>query len=186
VNASRQTLRAFEPADVEVVADLWVAAWKTTGLPIDFAARRAWLVARLAQLAKEGAAILVGLNREGRPAGLVTVDPKSGAVDQLCVAPSERGGDLARALIDEAKRRSPGVVDLDVNVANPRARRFYEREGFVGVGVGASALSGLLTLRLRWRRGGRRGGGGPKEKTGAATESHRPHEYDCAIRGAPL
>jgi addiction module HigA family antidote len=70
-------------------------------------------------------------------------------------SPSKRGGGLARALIDETKRRSPDVVDLEVNVANPRARRFYEREGFVGVGVGASALSGLPTLRLRWRAEGK-------------------------------
>ena len=84
------------------VAGLWVAAWKTMGLPIDFGARREWLFGRLAQLAREGAAILVGLDADGRPAGLVTVDPKSGAVDQLCVAPDERGCGLARALIDEA------------------------------------------------------------------------------------
>jgi putative acetyltransferase len=151
VNAPRRVLRAVEPTDMDGVADLWVAAWKTTGLPIDFDARRAWLVAWLARLAREDAAILVGVDAEGRPTGLVTVDPKTGAVDQLCVAPDERGGGLARALIDEAKRRSPDVVDLEVKVANPRARRFYEREGFVGVGVGASALSGLPTLHLRWR-----------------------------------
>jgi putative acetyltransferase len=152
VNASRRVLRAIEPADVDGVADLWVAAWKTTGLPIDFDARRAWLVGRLRELAREGATILVGLDAEGRPAGLVTVDSR-GAVDQIFVAPSERGGDLARALIDEAKRRSPDVVDLEVNLDNPRARRFYEREGFVG--VGASALSGLPTLHLRWRAEGK-------------------------------
>jgi putative acetyltransferase len=144
-------LRAFEPSDVEAVADFWVAAWKSTGLPIDFEARRAWLIGRLAELYEEGAAILVGLDARGRAAGLVTVDPKSGYVDQLCVAPSERGGGLARALIDEAKRRAPGVVDLNVNVANPRARRFYQREGFLAVGLGVSPLSGLPMLHLQWR-----------------------------------
>ena len=155
MNASRRVWRAFELADTDAVAGLWVAAWKTTGLPIDFDARREWLVARLTQLAREGATILVGSDAEGRPAGLVTVDPKTGAVDQLCVAPGERGGGLARALIDEAKRRSPDVVDLEVNLDNFRARRFYQREGFAIVGVGANALSGLPTLRLRWRAEGK-------------------------------
>ncbi|MGO4869566.1 MAG: GNAT family N-acetyltransferase [Roseiarcus sp.] len=144
-------LRALEPSDVEGVADFWVAAWKTTGLPIDFEARRDWFVGRLAELEQEGAAILVGLDAHGRPAGLVTVDPNSGYVDQLCVAPKERGGGLARALIEEAKRRAPGIVDLNVNVANPRACRFYQREGFLVVGVGTSPLSGLPMLHLRWR-----------------------------------
>ncbi len=154
MSGSRWPLRAFEPSDLDAVADLWVAAWKTTGLPFDFAARRDWFVGRLAQLAGEGAAILVGLDARGRPAGLVTVDP-AGYVDQLCVAPAERGGGLARALLDEAKRRAPDVVDLNVNADNPRARRFYEREGFLVVGIGKSALSGLPMLHLQWRaRGG--------------------------------
>ena len=69
----------------------------------------------------------------------------------FCVAPKERGGGLARALIEEAKRRAPGIVDLNVNVANPRACRFYQREGFLVVGVGTSPLSGLPMLHLRWR-----------------------------------
>ncbi len=154
MNERRGVVRPFELSDIDGVADLWVAAWKTTGLPIDFEARRDWLVGRLAELAKDGAAILVGVDAQERPAGLVTVDPATGYVDQLCVAPDAFGGGLARALLDEAKRRAPGVLDLAVNVANPRARRFYEREGFVAVGVGTSALSGLPMLHLRWRAGG--------------------------------
>jgi len=59
----------------------------------------------------------------------------------------------ALALIDEAKRRSPGVVELEVNEANPRARRCYEREGFSVVGRGVSPHSGLPTLEMRWQAG---------------------------------
>ncbi len=154
MSASRAVLRALEPSDVDGLADLWVASWKTTGLGIDFDARRDWLVGRLGELAKEGAAILVGVDAQGRPAGFVTIDPTNGYVDQLCVAPNDFGGGLARALLDEAKRRAPGVVDLNVNVDNPRACRFYEREGFLAVGVGTSPLSGLPMLHLRWRAGG--------------------------------
>jgi putative acetyltransferase len=155
------------------VADLWVAAWKTTGLPIDFDARRDWLVGRLAQVAREGADVLVGVDAQGRPAGLVTIDPANGYVDQLCVAPNERGGGLARALMDEAKRRAPGRVDLAVNVENPRACRFYEREGFLVVGVGTSPFSGLPMLHLRWRVVGGCGGRGAKgERLGVAPEPY--------------
>ncbi len=84
----------------------------------------------------------------------MTIDPRLGALDQLCVAPAERGSGLAAALIDEAKSRSPGVIDLDVNEANLRARRFYEREGFRVIGQGVSPHSGLPTLKLRWRARG--------------------------------
>ena len=85
-----------------------------------------------------------------RPASL-TIDPNSGYLDQLCVAPAERGSGLATALLNEAKRRSPGVVELDVNEANARARRFYEREGFSIAGRGVSPHSGLPTFKMRWR-----------------------------------
>ena len=61
------------------------------------------------------------------------------------------GSGLASALIDEAKRLSPGVVELDVNEANERAVRFYEREGFDFVTRGTSEHSGLPTRRVRWR-----------------------------------
>ena len=104
-------------------------------------------------LASAAHAIVVGLDAEGRPAGFVAIDPASGYLDQLCVEPAEKGSGLSRALLDAAKRLAPGAVDLDVNEANERARRFYEREGFIVVGRGFSAQSGLATLRLRWTPG---------------------------------
>jgi putative acetyltransferase len=143
-------LRDFAEADLAALIDLWVAAWRDTGFAIDFDARREWLGNHLRALRDQGAAIVVGLDAEGAPAGFVTIDPKIGALDQLCVAPREQGSGLARALLDEAKRLSPGAVELEVNEANARALRFYEREGFVFVSRSASALSGLPTLILRW------------------------------------
>ncbi len=98
-----------------------------------------------------GAEVVVGLDAGGTPAGFAAIDAKSGYLDQLCVRPSERGSGLASALIDEAKRRSPGLIELDVNEMNPRARRFYEREGFSTVGRGFNPRSGLPTLKMRWR-----------------------------------
>lgn len=143
-------LRDFEPADLDPLADLWVAAWRETSFDIDFEARRPWLVERLGAHRATGGAIVVGLDGAGRPKGFVTIDPANGYLDQICVAPAERGSGLAKALLDAAKARSPGVVELDVNDANPRARRFYAREGFAPVTRGVSAQSGLPTERMRW------------------------------------
>ena len=150
MNASAGPLRDFVEADLPALIDLWVAAWRETGFAIDFDARREWLGNHLRTLRGEGAAIVVSLDAEGAPAGFVTIDAKTGALDQLCVAPSDWGSGLARALLDEAKRRSPGAVELEVNEANARARRFYECESFVFVSRSVSALSGLPTLKLRW------------------------------------
>jgi putative acetyltransferase len=154
VSISACRLRDFVEADLPALIDLWAAAWTATGIPIDFHARRAWIDERLSALRANGHWIVVGLDADGRQAGFVTIDPKSGYLDQLCVAPAERGSGLASALMNEAKRRSPGVIDLDVNEANPRARHFYEREEFTIVGQGASPHSGLPTLKLRWRAKG--------------------------------
>ncbi len=148
-----RSLRDFQASDLPALADLWVAAWRETGFAIDFEARRPWLIERLAAHRAAGGAIVVGLDRAGRPAGFVTIDPANGYLDQLCVAPFERGSGLAKALLVAAKGRSPGVVELDVNEANPRARRFYAREGFAPVTRGVSAQYGLPTERMRWKAG---------------------------------
>jgi putative acetyltransferase len=151
VSAPTRALRDFAEADLPTLIDLWAAAWTATGIPIDFDARRAWIEDRLRVLRAAGGEIVVGLDADGRPVGFVTIDRQSGALDQLCVTPAERGSGLAISLLDEAKRRSPGVVELEVNEANPRARRFYEREGFEVVGRGVSSLSGLPTFNMRCR-----------------------------------
>ena len=154
MSASTRALRDFAEADLPALIDLWAAAWTATGIPIDFDGRRAWIDERLSALRSGGAEIVVGIDADGRPAGFVTIDPNSGHLDQLCVTPAERGSGLAVALMDEAKRRSPGAIDLDVNEANPRARRFYQREGFKVVGQGVSPHSGLPTIKLRWQARG--------------------------------
>ncbi|RBP17211.1 putative acetyltransferase [Roseiarcus fermentans] len=153
MNAPVRPLRPIEDGDGPALADLWVAAWRDSGFAIDFEARRAWLVERLAAHRTAGGAIVVGLDARGRPAGFAAIDPATGYLDQLCVAPAEKGAGLAAALVAEAKRLAVGAVELDVNEANERARRFYAREGFVVVGRGSSAQSGLPTLRLRWTPG---------------------------------
>ena len=147
-------LRNFDEADLPALIDLWAAAWREAGFAIDFDARRSWLDQRLRSHRAEGGTIVVGLDAAARPAGFVTLDPANGYLDQLCVAPRELGSGLASALLDAAKRLAPGLVELDVNEDNRRARRFYEREGFHVVTGGLSAHSGLPTLRMRWTPGG--------------------------------
>ncbi len=142
MSASVRPLRGFEEGDLPALADLWVAAWERSGFAIDFEARRPWLVERLRAHRAAGGAIVVALGADDRPAGFVTIDPASGYLDQLCVHPGEQGSGLAGALLDEAKRLSPGAIELDVNEANERACRFYEREGFVLVTRGVERAVG--------------------------------------------
>ena len=143
--------RPFAPGDLPEIEALWVAAWSATGFDIDFEARRPWLREHLAALDSRGVRILVGLDASGSPRGFVTLDVETGYLDQLCVARALQGAGMARMLLDEAKRLAPGRAELKVNADNSRARRFYEREGFVVTGHDESPLSGLPVLRMTWR-----------------------------------
>jgi putative acetyltransferase len=151
VRAEGFLLRDYQARDLGEIESFWVAAWNATGIAIDFSARAPWLREHLMKLIAEGVEIIVGVDEEGCPAGFVTIHPKTGHLDQLCVAPSSQGGGLAHALLDEAKRRSPGRIHLEVNEDNRRACRFYEHEKFEVDGLGKSSLSGMPVRRMSWR-----------------------------------
>ena len=54
-------------------------------------------------------------------------------LDQLHVDPGWFGRGIGTTLVDLAKRRRPGGLDLWTFASNTGARRFYERHGFVVV-----------------------------------------------------
>ncbi len=144
----RQNLDLEPPLDMEPLVDLWVASWQEAMPAIDFSARRSWLTDHLVGLEAQGAITICAVDPTRRLVGFVTLDPATGWIDQLAVAPAAKGGGAALALLDEARRLSPRGLSLDVNVDNPRALRFYEREGFERIGAGVNPRSGLATLRL--------------------------------------
>jgi GNAT superfamily N-acetyltransferase len=63
--------------------------------------------------------------------GLMVVEP--GHLDHLYVAPDRLGQGIGGELLGLAKRRSPYGLSLWTFQVNGRARRFYERHGFVAV-----------------------------------------------------
>ena len=85
--------------------------------------------------------------------GFVTVDPKTGYLDQIVAAPEEWGSDVAGTLIAEAKRISPSGLDLTVNADNARAIRLYEKQDFVFSGDAVNPLSGAAIRKMSWRPG---------------------------------
>ena len=95
------------------------------------------------------AAIIVA-EQAGAILGFVTIDG-SGYLDQLVVAPEHWGSDVARLLVDEAKRLSPGGITLLVNKDNARAIRFYERNGFAHAGDDVNPTSGRPVLKMAWK-----------------------------------
>lgn len=137
------------------LADLWVASWQEAMPFIDFAARRAWLCRHVPALEAQGGITICAFDAlypASRPLlGFMLLDVAAGYIDQLAVAPCAKGKGVARRLLAEARQLSPKGLRLDVNIDNPRAVRFYEREDFVTVGEGLTPQSGLRTLKMVWR-----------------------------------
>ena len=133
------------------LADLWVAAWTQAMPQIDFEARRPWLATHLEGLHQQAYVTLCALDATGALTGFVTLQPCSGELDQIAVAPRAARRGLGRFLLDEARGLAPGLITLTVNQDNAHALHFYEREGFVRIGEGVNAMSGLKTLRMEWR-----------------------------------
>jgi putative acetyltransferase len=150
---SRFFCRAIVKDDLDGLITLWVLSWQAAMPQIDFEARRSWFRDHLYHLKAAGFETVCACDATGVILGFVTVNPHTHDLDQLAVAPFAWGNGVALRLLTEARRLSPDALVLDVNCDNPRAIRFYEREGFLRIGEGSNALSGLKTLKLRWEAG---------------------------------
>jgi putative acetyltransferase len=141
-------LRPYRADDEDAAIALWLETWQKAYPEIDFSARVTWWRERWRGELVPNAAIIVA-EQANTLAGFVTIDA-SGYLDQLVVAPDRWGSELADALVDEAKRRSPERVTLLVNKDNTRAIRFYQRNGFVHAGDDVNPTSGRPVLRMTW------------------------------------
>lgn len=140
--------------DLAPLVDLWVGSWQATMPQIDFAARRDWFCAHVREVESRGGVTLCAMDwQTGQPdelLGFILLDIPRAILEQIVVAPSLFGSGVGAFLLDEAKRRCPGGLSLDVNADNPRALRFYEKHGFSRAGSGLNPLSGLPIWRMRW------------------------------------
>jgi len=145
------SIRTEDVCDRTELIALWLASWKAAYPDIDFEARRAWFGEHLALLQTQGCTTLAARDSGGKLAGFVIFNHVSGWLDQLAVHPDAFGTGAARHLMREAKERSSGFLQLDVNADNHRAVAFYEREGFRRTGEGVNPNSGAPTLSMEWR-----------------------------------
>jgi putative acetyltransferase len=150
VSAQPCTLRPYAAADEDAAIELWRRTWQQHYPHLDFNERVAWWRERWRNEMVPAAKIVMA-ESGGALAGFVTIDPKTMYLDQIVVAPEHWGGDIARTLLDEAKRLSPRGIELLVNKDNARAIRFYEKHGFVYSGEDKNPVSGKPVNRMAWR-----------------------------------
>ncbi|EAQ36734.1 GCN5-related N-acetyltransferase [Nitrobacter sp. Nb-311A] len=142
-------LHPYRASDEDAAIALWAATWQQAYPEIDFAARLPWWRERWRNELVPNAAIVVA-RRSGDLVGFVTIDSE-GYLDQLVVDPAHWGGDIANALMNEAKRLSPAGITLKVNADNTRAIRFYARNGFEHAGEDVNPISGRPVNRMEWK-----------------------------------
>jgi ribosomal protein S18 acetylase RimI-like enzyme len=160
-------IRPATPDDAEAIARVHVTTWQeayrdTFGAALDQLSiadaaerRRAWLEAPRA-----GTFTLVG-ELFGRVAGFANAgpgreDPSFGELYAIYVLPQSWGTGLGPALmaavVDGLRAGGFGEAVLTVLADNPRARRFYEREGWTFVDEREGEHLGVAVSEARYRR----------------------------------
>jgi putative acetyltransferase len=150
VNAAAFTLRRYQATDEDAAIELWRRTWQAAYPRLDFSARLHWWRERWRNELVPTAAIVIAESRAAM-LGFVTVDQKTGYLDQIVVAPEAWGSKIAEALLAEARKLSPLRLDLAVNADNARAIRFYEKHGFVTTGSDVNPRSGAPIQKMAWR-----------------------------------
>lgn len=142
-------LRPYDPTDEADAIELWRRSWQTAYPEIDFSERLDWWRERWRSDTVVSSSIVVAQSGD-EIVGFVTVNGRTGYLDQLVVAPEAWGTPTAVLLLDRAKRESPRGLDLHVNVDNARALRFYEKHGFERVSESINPRSSRPVYLMRW------------------------------------
>ena len=143
------TIRPAGAADAGDVADVYLASFHATyDFPLAHTDEevRAWIRDEI-----EARGTWVALDSAGTTVGMMSVKP--GELDQLYVRPDRLGEGIGRRLLELAREQSPAGLTLYTFQVNARARRFYERNGFVAewFGDGLANEEGQPDVRYAWR-----------------------------------
>jgi GNAT superfamily N-acetyltransferase len=123
------TLRRSVASDAVAIADVFLSSFHAT---YDFPLAhtddevRGWVRDRLVVTEETWVAV-----DDVRVVAMMVI--AAGHLEQLYVSPDQLGYGIGRMLVDLAKERSPAGLSLWTFQVNERARRFYERNGFVAV-----------------------------------------------------
>jgi ribosomal protein S18 acetylase RimI-like enzyme len=157
-------VRPARAEDAAAVAEVHVRTWQAAYEHVFGAERLASIDhsgrQRLAERAIASGGVAVAVDDDGSVVGFVSVGPSSdvegeGELYAIYVLPEAWGSGAGRGLMDAGKdllRASYAAATLYVLEDNPRARRFYEREGWALDGVTkADEFLGLAVPEVRYR-----------------------------------
>jgi ribosomal protein S18 acetylase RimI-like enzyme len=141
-------IRRAVPADAAGVADVYLASFHATySFPLAHTDDqvRAWLAGIVG-----GGETWVAVDARRVVAMMVLDDD---GIDQLYVDPGWHRRGVGSRLVAIARERRPSGLSLYTFQVNDRARRFYERHGFVAAwfGDGSANEEGQPDVRYEWR-----------------------------------
>ena len=143
-------LRRAIPADAAAIAEVFLDSFHATyDFPLAHSDDevRAWIRDRVVARMETWVA-----DDGGHVVAMMVVKP--GWIEQLYVAQDRLGAGIGSRLVDLAKAGSPEGLTLWTFQVNARARRFYERHGFVAVETtdGQANEEHQPDVRYEWRR----------------------------------
>ncbi len=143
------TIRRAVPADAPAVADVYITAFKSTyNFPLAHTDEecRGWLANEVVPR-METWVVEIG----GRVVAMMVLD--EAGIGHLYVDPRWHRHGIGSRLMELAKERRPDGLELYTFQVNDRARRFYERHGFVVamLGDGSGNEEGQPDVLYRWR-----------------------------------
>jgi GNAT superfamily N-acetyltransferase len=138
-------------AEFDEVARLWKRSWESTGLGSAGDAALEELRARIPKEIDAGWRLYV-VDEDGALTGMLAVRPADNHLDQLFVAPERQGLGLGKRMLAFARQLMPTEMWLRCSLANERAWRWYEREGFVRERVEHRLEWSHPRAYYRWRR----------------------------------
>ena len=143
------TLRPAAAGDAGAVADVYLTSFHATyDFPLAHTDEevRGWVRDLVG-----GGGTWVAVDPAGAIVGMLALEP--GVLDQLYVRPDRLGEGIGRRLLEVAKDRSPDGLSLYTFQVNERARRFYERNGFVAewFGDGSANEERQPDVRYVWQ-----------------------------------
>jgi GNAT superfamily N-acetyltransferase len=146
------SLRRAASPDAAAVAEVFLDSFHATyAFPLAHTDDdvRGWVRDRLVPMYETWVAVDDGALAPGVVAFMAILP---GHLEQLYVRPDRIGSGIGRQLVDLAKQRSPAGLSLWTFQVNDRARRFYERNGFVAAEFcdGSTNQEGQPDVRYEW------------------------------------
>lgn len=145
-------LRRATDADAEAVADVFIDSYRAALPTVKRAHDDADVRRYVREVLIAQTDCWVAVDSRGRLVAMMSLKP--GWVEQLYVAPDHLGEGIGLRLIELAKARSAGELQLWTFQVNHRARRFYKRNGFIAAELtdGSANEEHEPDIRFVWRR----------------------------------